>query len=80
MYPEDIYIIYIYELLKIFHRYVELKKVKLTDCSLMLYRLFLLRFKSQPHIQTEHTKPTWFHVERFNERRRVEGGISKGWS
>lgn len=24
------------------------------------------------HVLTEHTRPTWFHMERFNERRRGE--------
>lgn len=27
---------------------------------------------------TKHTKPTWFHGERFNERRRVETGKETG--
>jgi len=30
-------------------------------------------------VWTNHTKPTWFHVERFNEKRRVEEERSKGW-
>jgi len=29
-------------------------------------------------VQTKHNGPTWFHVERFNERKRVEEERSKG--
>jgi len=39
----------------------------------------MLGLKSPPAFLTEHTKPTWFHVERFNNRRRVEGGMNKSW-
>lgn len=50
-----------------------------TGRSISSYGPPLLGFKISAHDRTKHTKLTWFHVERFNERRRVEEGRKGGW-